>query len=89
MKRTKIERITFLSGMPDGIHNEMADVFVTLKNDDFKYLVEITTPLALASLMAKRKQKFLEPLDPFIIVQELTPAVIKEAIEAFLIEEED
>jgi hypothetical protein len=44
--------------MPDGIHNEMAEVFVTLKNDDFKYLVEVRTPLALASLMAKRKQKF-------------------------------
>lgn len=39
--------------------------------------------------MDERKQKFLEPLYPFIIVRELTSAVIKEAIEAFIIEEED
>lgn len=39
--------------------------------------------------MNKRKQKFLELLQTFIIVQELTPEVIKKAIEAFIIEEED
>jgi len=61
----------------------------TLEDDDSKYWLEITTPQALASHMDERKQRFLEPLYPFIIVRELTSAVIKEAIEAFIIEEEE
>lgn len=39
--------------------------------------------------MDERKQNFLEPLYPFIIVRELTAGVLKEAIEAFIVEEED
>ena len=39
--------------------------------------------------MDERNQRFLEPVYPFIIVRELTSAVIKEAIEAFIIEKED
>ena len=39
--------------------------------------------------MDERNQRFLEPLYPFIIVRELTPAVIKEALEAFIIQKED
>ena len=76
-----------MSGMPTDIYDGSVDVFVTLENDDSKYWLEVTTPQALASHMDERKQKFLEPLYPFIIVRELTSAVIKEAIEAFIIEE--
>ena len=86
---TKVKSITFMSGAPIDIYNGSADVFVTLEDDDSKYLLEVTTPQALASHMDERKQRFLEPLYPFIIVRELTSAVIKEAIEAFIIEEED
>lgn len=89
MKTTRVKSVTFMSGAPIDIYNGSADVFVTLEDDDSKYLLEVTTPQALASHMDERKQRFLEPLYPFIIVQELTSAVIKEAIEAFIVEEED
>jgi hypothetical protein len=51
--------------------------------------LKVTISQALASDMDERKQRFLKPLYPFIIVRELTSAVIKDAIEAFIIEEED
>jgi hypothetical protein len=89
MKTTRVKSVTFMSGAPIDIYNGSADVFVTLEDDDSKYLLEVTTPQALASHMDERKQRFLEPLYPFIIVRELTSAVIKEAIEAFIVEEED
>ena len=89
MKTTKVKSLTFMSGTPIDIYNGSADVFVTLEDDDSEYWLEITTPQALASYMDERKQKFVEPLYPFIIVRELTSAVIKEAIEAFISEEEE
>ena len=89
MKTTRVKSLTFMGGAPIDIYNGSVDVFVTLEDDNSKYLLEVTTPQALASHMDERKQRFLEPLYPFIIVQELTSAVIKEAIEAFIIEEED
>ena len=89
MKTARVKSVTFISGAPIDIYNGSADVFVTLENDDSKYLLEITTPQALASHMDERKQRFLEPMYPFIIVRELTSVVIKEAIELFIIEEKD
>lgn len=89
MKKTKIKSISFMGGMPIDIYNGSVDVFITLENDDDKYWVEVTTPQALASHMDEKKQRFLEPRYPFIIVRELTAAVIKEAIEAFIIEKRD
>jgi hypothetical protein len=89
MKTNRIKSVTFINGVPDDIYDGCADVFVTLEDDDLEYLFEVTTPQALASHMDERNQRFLEPLYPFIIVRELTPAVIKEALEAFIIEKED
>ena len=90
MKTNRVKSLTFMSGAPIDIYDGWADVFVTLEDDDdSKYWFEVTTPQALASHMDERNQRFLEPVYPFIIVRELTPAVIKEAIEAFIIEEED
>ena len=89
MKTTRVKSVTFMSGAPIDIYNDSADVFVTLEDNNSKYLLEVTIPPALASHMDKRKQRFLEPLYPFIMVWELTSAIIKEAIEAFIIEEED
>ena len=88
MKTTRVKSLTFMGGAPIDIYNGSVDVFVTLE-DDTKYLLEVTTPQALASHMDERKQRFLEPMYPFIIVRELTSAVIKEVIEAFIIERED
>ena len=89
MKETRVKSLTFLGGAPIDIYNGSVDVFVTLEDDNSEYLLEVTTPQAFASHMDERKQTFLEPMYPFIIVQELTSTVIKEAIEAFIIEEED
>ena len=92
MKTNRVKSMTFMGGAPIDIYDGWADVFVTLEDDDdddSKYWFEVTTPQALASHMDERNQRFLEPVYPFIIVRELTPAVIKEAIEAFIIEEED
>lgn len=84
----KIKSLSFIDGRPSNINNGWADVLVTLEDDD-DYLFEIATPEALVSYMKERKQNFLEPLYPFIIVRKLTPMIIKEAIEAFIIERED
>ena len=87
--KTKVKSLTFMSGEPVDIYDDSVDVLVTLEGDDSEYWLEVTTPQALASHMDERKQQFLEPLYPFIIVRELTSAVIKEAIEAFIVERQD
>ena len=87
--KTKVKSLTFISGEPVDIYDDSVDVLITLESDDSEYWLEVTTPQALASHMDKRKQQFLEPLYPFIIVRELTSAVIKEAIEAFIVERQD
>ena len=87
--KTKVKSLTFISGEPVDIYDDSVDVLVTLEGDDSEYWLEVTTPQALASHMDERKQQFLEPFYPFIIVRELTSAVIKEAIEAFIVERQD
>ena len=90
MKTNRVKSMTFMGGAPTDIYNGWVDAFVTLEDDDdLEYWFEVTTPQTLVSLMDKKNQRFLEPLYPFIVVRELTPAVIKEALEAFLIERED
>ena len=89
MKNPRVKSVTFMSGKLIDIYNGSADVFVTLEDDNFNYWLKVTISQALASDMDERKQRFLKPLYPFIIVRELTSAVIKDAIEAFIIEEED
>jgi hypothetical protein len=81
--------MSFLSGIPDDIYDDYIDVFVTLEDDDSKYWFEVTTPQALASHLDEKNQRFLEPSYPFIVVRELTPEVIKEALEALISEKED
>ena len=39
--------------------------------------------------MEKNKENFIEPGYPCIIVHELTPSVIREALEAFAVDKED
>lgn len=89
MKNPRVKSVTFMSGKLIDIYNGSADVFATLEDDNFNYWLKVTISQALASDMDERKQRFLKPLYPFIIVRELTSAVIKDAIEAFIIEEED
>jgi len=91
MKTTRVKSLTIMGVEPIDVYNDSVDVFVTLEDDDddFTYFFEVTTPQSLASYINERKRRFFEPMYPFIIVRELTPAVIKEAIEAFIIERED
>lgn len=70
MQTNKVKSATFMSGAPIDIQNGSVDVFVTLEDDDSKYWLEVTTPQALDSHMDERKQRFLEPLYPFIIEKE-------------------
>ena len=86
---SKIKNITLMSVGPIDIHNDCLDVYVTLEDDDFEYSLEVGTPEFFSSYMTKRNQNFFEPSYPFIIVRELRIEVIREAIEAFINENED
>ena len=89
MKENQVKSFRFMEGVPTDISNGIVDVFVTLKGDDFEYWVEIATPQALSSYIEKNKKNCIEPGYPYIIVHELTPLVIREALEAFAVDKED
>ena len=89
MKDKRVKSFRFISPEPEDVYNDMADIFVTLEDDDFEYWIEMATPKSFSTYMEKNNQKFLEPRFPFIIVSELTPAVIEEALNAFASERED
>lgn len=61
----------------------------SLLHYDVDYWIEIATPQALSSQTEKNKENFLEPGYPCLIVRELTPLVIREALEAFVVDRED
>ena len=63
------------------------DVIVTLDNG-FEYVTVLRTPLKLLSLMKAENKNFMRPGESFIIVQELMPEVIEEAVKAFVEESE-
>jgi hypothetical protein len=70
------------------IFNGAVDVGVTLEGDDFPYVVEVLTPqYIIDSMMETEKQNFFEPGYPYIIVRELTPSVIRAALEAAAVED--
>ena len=81
----KIKEITYLIP-PRDLFNDCLDVIVTLENnsDEFGYVVEITTPQFLSTVMEKKKMEFLPPDYPFIIVSKLTDDTIRAAIESFI-----
>jgi hypothetical protein len=89
MNSSKIKNVTFMGGSPTDIYDDIVDVLVTLENDNSRYWFEVITPQALISDMEEKNQKFFDPSYPFIIVQELTETVIKEALEAFINEDEN
>jgi len=81
----KIKEIRYLIP-PKDLLNDALDVLVTLENDSdqFGYVVEVTTPQFLSTLMEKQKMKFLPPDYPFILVSKLTNNTIRVAIESFI-----
>ena len=80
MSKNKIKNITIIGEDSANISEGCVDVYVTLKNDERTYFLEFTTPQALTSEMVENKKGFVEPRFPFLIVQKLTPEIIREAI---------
>ena len=89
MTNKKVKNFWIMPGNPEDIYDDYVDVFVTLEGDDFGYSIEFATPLAFLTQMEKDKKKFVEPDCPPIIVSELTPEVIREALEAYATDIED
>ena len=81
----KIKKITYLVP-PRDILNDAVDVLVDLEDDsdEFGYVVEVTTPQFLLTIMEKEKSAFLSPDYPCIIVSKLTDDIIRAAIESFI-----
>ena len=81
----KIKKITYLV-TPRDILNDAVDVLVDLEenSDEFGYVVEVTTPPFLSTMMEKKKMEVLSPNYPFIIVSKLTDDTIRAAIESFI-----
>ena len=87
--KKQIKKLTIINDDSINIYNDSVDVYINLENDEFTYYFEFTTPQALSSYLERRKKSFVEARFPFLIVQQLTPDVIREIIEAFLMEDED
>lgn len=81
----KIKKIKYLIP-PRDILNDAVDVLVDLEDDfdEFGYVVEVTTPQFLSTLMEKDKSEFLAPDYPSIVVSKLTDDIIRAAIEEFI-----
>ncbi len=83
----KIKKIKYLLP-PRDIFNDALDVFISLDDDyctdGFCYLVEVTTPQFLSTIMESENNSFLLPDYPCIIVSELTDDIIRAAIESFI-----
>lgn len=86
MTGNKVKSFYFMGGMPHDIYNGAVDVFVSLEGDPFEYWVE---PQVFSSYMEENNLNFIEPTYPSIIVRELTPSVIREALEAYAVDKED
>ena len=64
------------------------DPRVDLEND-FYYVIEVTTPKFFYTLMEKFKSDFVPPDYPYIIVSKLTDDIIRAAIQEFIDKKED
>ncbi len=88
----KIKKISYLN-VPHNLVYDCVDVFVTLEDsyctNNFSYFVEVTTPQFLSAMMEKSESEFLEPDNPYIIVSKLTNEIIRNAIQAYIDEEDD
>lgn len=73
---------------PRDIFNYVFDIFISLKynycTDNFYYLVEVTIPQFLSTIMENEKSNFLSPHYPCVIVSKLTDNIIRATIESFI-----
>ena len=84
----KITRLNYITPTAEFLH-DCLDVLITLQDDEaleeeFCYLVQLTTPQCLINKMNQRKMKFIEPDYPSIIVVALTPPIINAAIKKYV-----
>lgn len=81
----KIKKLKYLVA-PKDLLNDAVDVLVDLEDDsdEFGYVVEVTTPQFLLTILEKEKSAFLSPDYPCIIVSKLTDDIIRAAIESFI-----
>ena len=81
----KIKKLRYLVA-PKDLLNDAVDVLVALQDDsvEFGYVVEVTTPQFLLTIMEKEKSAFLSPDYPCIIVSKLTDDIKRAAIESFI-----
>jgi hypothetical protein len=67
----------------DDIKNSNIDVFVELE-DGYTYTVVVATAKNIDYLMDKEQMNYFTPGHPFIIVKQLTKAIIEETIKAYV-----
>jgi hypothetical protein len=89
MINKRIKDFKFLMGDPTDVFHGHADIIVTLEGDESKYFLEAVTPTNLIALMQKEKKNFVGPGYPLLIVNELSPSVIREALEEFATDSDD
>ena len=79
----KIKKINYIIP-PRNMLNDAVDVLVDLEenSDEFGYVVEVTTPQFISTMMEKEKDTFLLPDYPYIIVSKLTDDIIHAAIKS-------
>jgi hypothetical protein len=61
----------------------------TQSTQNFYYVIEVTTPQFLSTLMKESKSEFVLPHHPYIIVSKLTDENIRTAIQAFIDAKDD
>ena len=93
MKIKKLIYLFDIDTVPDP-SNDIVDVLIELEDDkyctnNFTYVLEVATPQALADLMKKDGVHHLPPDPLFVIVDEISHKVIKEAILEFVADKED
>ena len=81
----KIIYPSYLDKIKD-IECDNIDVCVTLENG-FTYNLIVGTPRNIEFLMDRDKKNYFGPGYPFIIVKKLNKEIIRQAIQAFLIDE--
>ena len=70
----------------ENIYNDRVDVIVRL-DDDCNYAIDLPTPQYLLSVMKENNQPFIGPGENYIMVEKLTPEIIKKTLTAFVKEE--
>jgi hypothetical protein len=91
MSKITLKSFYFFPSEPVDVKCSKVDVFGTIveKGNEIKFSVEVATPDFFVKQMQDKNTKFISPINPCIMVNELIPSVVREAIEAFLNETDD